>query len=133
MQCGSRSIRKHRHSRHTIAKFVKDFTSLRRKEMEKMSRKEVLDKYNHSDKGYAARIKYNDSPKGRKAMRKAWKNYSKTEKRQAHESRRSLRRALLQFDVLGKLEGWPDALNVEQKIGLDFVRPCQWRRAASIK
>jgi hypothetical protein len=98
-----------------------------------MMRKESDDRYNHSEKGRATRAKYNQSLKGRKSLRRARNKYSKTEKWQAKRSRQTLNNALLRFDDLGWREGWPDAVDVEQKVGLDYIGVSQWRRAASVK
>lgn len=49
------------------------------------------------------------------------------EARQARDSRTCLRKALL---ILTLRHGWPDAENIEQKIGSDYVLSNQWIRAA---
>jgi hypothetical protein len=95
--------------------------------------KRAYDKvWRQSPAGKLWKKRWRRSPAGREANRKWQSSWNKTvvgrKKRQRIDSRRYLRRAIQMKGPL--LNGWPDARLLEQKIGGDFVRSDQWRRAA---
>jgi hypothetical protein len=87
--------------------------------------------WNRSAKAKASNTRWRQSPKG-----KAWqKAYEQTHKRKAAERNTSARLHLMRAlrDKKKLKNGWPDAGTIEQKIGFDWVRSDQWRRAAWVE
>ena len=77
--------------------------------------------------------------RGRKGITTACASMRKWRKSHPEEARKRYQNSFSRFQLQKALQigkprnGWPDALNIEQKIGLDYVKASQWACAAHWK